>query len=53
MKAISIFEKIDVEKKGIIDRKETIRFWNSNFAKVNTEELFKAVNFSNSGNITL
>ncbi|CAD8060964.1 unnamed protein product [Paramecium sonneborni] len=53
LKALQIFQKIDKENKGVIDKKTTQQFWQSNFAKINTEALFKAVDFDNSGDITI
>lgn len=61
-KALIIFNAIDVDKKGTIDRETTKKYWffkiyiffrQSNFAKLNTEALFKAVDFDNSGDITM
>lgn len=48
-----IFQKIDVENKGFIDRERTLQFWSKNFAKINTEALFKSVDFNKNGNITV
>lgn len=53
LKAVMIFQKIDVENKGVIDRERTLEFWKANFAKINTEALFKSVDYNKSGNITV
>lgn len=47
-----MFRKIDVDGSKSIDKNETLKYWNSNFAKLNTEELFAAVDVDNSGTIT-
>ncbi|KAM3129067.1 hypothetical protein pb186bvf_018845 [Paramecium bursaria] len=52
-KAIAIFQKIDVSRTGKINRDTTLKFWQSNFAKLNTEALFKQVDFQSKGEITL
>ncbi|CAD8128148.1 unnamed protein product [Paramecium sonneborni] len=51
-KALEIFQKIDVNNSGSIDKDETQKFWKTNFAKVNTHALFNAVDFDKSGQIT-
>jgi Ca2+-binding EF-hand superfamily protein len=51
-KARGIFQKIDINKSGSIDKAETLKFWKANFAKLNTEALFNAVDFDKSGEIT-
>jgi Ca2+-binding EF-hand superfamily protein len=51
-KARAIFQRIDVNKSGSIDKNETLKFWTSNFAKLNSEALFNAVDFDKSGQIT-
>ncbi|CAD8126001.1 unnamed protein product [Paramecium sonneborni] len=51
-KAIEIFKKIDIKGNGTIDKQGTQQFWKSNFAKLNTEALFDAVDFDKSGDIT-
>ena len=38
-----IFEKIDADHSGTIDKEETLKYWKSNFAKLNTNEQFNAV----------
>lgn len=35
-----------------IDKEETLKFWKSNFAKINTDELFKNVDIDNNGEIS-
>ena len=44
---------IDVDGSGTIDREETLAFWKSNFAKVNTQELFNQVDKNGDGSIQL
>ncbi|CAD8076137.1 unnamed protein product [Paramecium primaurelia] len=51
-KAIEIFKKLDIKGNGTIDKQGTEQFWKSNFAKLNTEALFDAVDFDKSGDIT-
>ncbi|CAD8155744.1 unnamed protein product [Paramecium octaurelia] len=53
LKAIMIFQKIDIQNKGYIDRERTLQFWKSNFAKINTDALFSQVDYKKSGNITV
>lgn len=43
---------MDVDGSKSIDRTETLKYWNSNFAKLNTEELFAAVDKDNNGSIS-
>lgn len=52
-KALKLFCMIDVDGSKTIDREETLRFWKKNFAKLNTEELFQAVDKNNDGSIQL
>ncbi|CAD8213713.1 unnamed protein product [Paramecium octaurelia] len=51
-KASEIFKKLDIKGTGTIDKEGTEQFWKSNFAKLNTEALFEAVDFDKSGDIT-
>ncbi|CAD8097788.1 unnamed protein product [Paramecium primaurelia] len=51
-KASEIFKKLDIKGNGTIDKEGTEQFWKSNFAKLNTEALFEAVDFDKSGDIT-
>jgi len=44
---------IDVDGSGTIDTNETLDFWKSNFAKVNTMELFNQVDKNGDGTIQL
>ncbi|CAD8109346.1 unnamed protein product [Paramecium primaurelia] len=53
LKAIMIFQKIDIYNKGSIDKERTLQFWKSNFAKINTDALFQQVDYNKSGNITI
>ncbi len=50
---------MDVDGSKSIDKSETLKYWyephncrNSNFAKINTEELFAAVDKDNNGSIS-
>eukprot|EP01016_Furgasonia_blochmanni_P043033 TRINITY_DN578_c0_g1_i11.p3 TRINITY_DN578_c0_g1~~TRINITY_DN578_c0_g1_i11.p3 ORF type:complete len:116 (-),score=17.85 TRINITY_DN578_c0_g1_i11:367-714(-) len=43
---------IDINDSKTIDKEETLKFWKSNFAKLNTEALFKAVDIDKNGNIS-
>ncbi|EGR33555.1 hypothetical protein IMG5_049300 [Ichthyophthirius multifiliis] len=43
---------MDGDGSKCIDKVETLKYWKSNFAKVNTDALFKAVDIDNSGTIT-
>ncbi|KAM3143820.1 hypothetical protein pb186bvf_004096 [Paramecium bursaria] len=52
VKALQIFKKMDVDGSGSIEREETQKFWQKNFAKVNTQALFNQVDFDKSGQIT-
>eukprot|EP01017_Pseudomicrothorax_dubius_P040144 TRINITY_DN6242_c0_g1_i5.p1 TRINITY_DN6242_c0_g1~~TRINITY_DN6242_c0_g1_i5.p1 ORF type:complete len:129 (+),score=33.09 TRINITY_DN6242_c0_g1_i5:69-455(+) len=51
-KVLAVFRKIDVNDSKTIDREETMKLWKSNFAKLNTEALFKAVDKDKNGNIS-
>ena len=44
---------IDVDHSQTIDREETIKFWGSNFPKLNANELFSQVDKNNDGTIQL
>ena len=48
-----IFEKIDTDHSGAIDKEETLKYWKSNFAKLNTNELFNAVDADGNNEIEL
>ena len=43
---------MDVNNSGSIDKQETLKFWSTNFAKLNTQALFNSVDFDKSGEIT-
>jgi Ca2+-binding EF-hand superfamily protein len=51
-KALEIFRQIDVDGSKTIDKNETIKWWNQNFAKVNTAALFDTVDVNNDGEIS-
>ena len=42
-KAKKIFEMIDIDKSNTIEKSECMKFWQSNFAKANTDALFENV----------
>ena len=42
-KVRKLFSLIDVDGSETIDREETLRFWSSNFAKINSKVLFDQV----------
>jgi Ca2+-binding EF-hand superfamily protein len=44
---------IDNDGSKTIDKQETLKFWSSNFAKLNTNELFDQVDKNNDGAIQL
>ena len=50
---IKFFNMIDTNNYKTIDREETIKFWGSNFPKLNTNELFSQVDKNNDGTIQL
>jgi Ca2+-binding EF-hand superfamily protein len=50
--AMKIFNDIDCEQNGRIDKEETMRWWQSNFARINTMAMFDSVDFDNDGTIT-
>ena len=39
--ATKVFRTLDIDGSGKIDKKETISHWKRNFAKLNTEQMFK------------
>ena len=62
---MSVFKKIDTDGSNTIDKEETLKYWlkkvskffkffnrKGNFSKLNTDELFKAVDTDNSGDIS-
>jgi Ca2+-binding EF-hand superfamily protein len=61
-RVLDVFRRIDTDGSKTIDKAETLKFWlanfkwpcfrKSNFAKLNTEELFKSVDADNNGAIT-
>lgn len=51
-KALKIFKEIDVDGSKTIDKEETIKWWATNFARVNTVAMFDAVDVDGDGHIT-
>lgn len=51
--AISIFSEIDTDGSRTIDKEETIRWWNNNFARINAKAMFDAVDADHNGEIDL
>ena len=47
----TLFRKIDIDDSKTIDRDETLKFWSSNFAKINSTVLFDQVDTNNDGSI--
>ena len=47
----TLFKLIDVDNSKTIDRDETLKFWSSNFAKINSSVLFDQVDKNNDGSI--
>ena len=52
-KVVAIYQKIDIDGSNTIDKEETLKYWKGNFAKVQTEELFKACDIDGNGKIDL
>ena len=50
-KADKLFKLIDIDDSKTIDRDETLKFWASNFAKINSRVLFDQVDTNNDGSI--
>lgn len=50
---MKLFSLIDVDGSKTIDREETLKFWSTSFAKLNTIELFSQVDKNNDGTIQL
>ena len=48
-----MFEKMDDDKNGTVDRAEAIKFWGKNFAKVNATAMFNEVDVDKDGSLTL
>ena len=51
-KALKIFSEIDVDGSKTIDKEETIKWWATNFSRVNTVAMFDAVDVDGDGAIT-
>ena len=50
-KVDQLFKLIDIDDSKTIDREETLRFWSSNFAKINSTVLFDQVDTNGDGEI--
>lgn len=50
---MKLFSMIDVDGSKTIDREETLKFWSTSFAKLNTNELFSQVDRNGDGTIQL
>ncbi len=50
---MKLFSLIDVDGSKTIDREETLKFWSTGFAKLNSKELFNQVDKNNDGTIQL
>ena len=50
-KVDKLFKLIDIDDSKTIDRDETLKFWSSNFAKINSSVLFDQVDKNNDGSI--
>ena len=50
-KVLQIFRDIDIDNSKTIDKEETIKWWNHNFARINTNALFDTVDINNDGEI--
>mmetsp|Transcript_28456 Transcript_28456/g.32543 ORF Transcript_28456/g.32543 Transcript_28456/m.32543 type:complete len:118 (-) Transcript_28456:44-397(-) len=44
-----IFEEIDKDNSGSIDKKEAINYWDSNFGKISASAFFENVDINNDG----
>ncbi len=50
---MKLFSIIDIDGSNTIDKEETLKFWSSSFAKLNTHELFSQVDKNDDGTIQL
>ena len=50
-KVDTLFRLIDIDNSKTIDKDETLKFWSSNFAKINSCVLFDQVDKNNDGSI--
>ena len=50
-KVDQLFKLIDIDDSKTIDRDETLKFWSSNFAKINSTVLFDQVDTNGDGEI--
>lgn len=53
VQVLKLFSLIDVDGSKTIEREETLRFWSSSYAKLNTQELFDSVDKNNDGSIQI
>ena len=53
LKALNLFNKIDIDGSNTIDRNETLNFWSKNFPKINSNEFFDQVDKNKDGTIQL
>lgn len=42
---------MDIDGSNEIDKRETLKFWNKNFAKLNTDEMFKDLDENNDNKV--
>ena len=50
-KCLDLFRKIDTDGSKSIDKEETLKFWGTKFAQLNSNELFASVDKNNDGSI--
>ena len=50
-KCLELFSKIDTDGSKSIDKAETLKFWGTKFAQLNSQELFNSVDKNNDGSI--
>ena len=50
-KCLELFRKIDVDGSKSIDKEETLKFWGTKFAQLNSQELFSSVDKNDDGSI--
>lgn len=52
-KLTTMFQRMDKDSSGNVDRTEAIAFWGKNFAKVNANAMFNEVDVDKNGEVTL
>ena len=52
-KLTTMFQRMDNDKSGNVDRAEAIAFWGKNFAKVNANAMFNEVDVDKNGEVSL